>query len=254
MSLPSSLVLAVWAALIINLPTATLGAICIGDSPVEGCGYLTFDTKPCEWVLENTQFLSGTCCSVSDMNKGKGCRITVDGPNNDCQVRLAGDFYPLMMVMSNLNNNTCPPSQYNVTMDSGGDGGGDGPIAQCKTWNATCADDDGGGKAQEECCDGLVCRRGLPAATMRGTRRCLPCKRENESCRASKDCCRGTRCRRQAPSSSGSINIKRTCRACVRLNDKPCLEDGDCCHPKARCRAKARGSAEKVCKIPAAKN
>jgi hypothetical protein len=235
----SSLLLAGVAAVLVVLPAATLGAICIGDYPVEGCGRMTFDNATCGSVLATTEFLSGSCCSVSD-HGGGGCRISVDGPNSDCQVRLAGDPYPFMMVMSDRNNGTCPPSQYNVTT-SGGDGGSEGAIAQCKKWNTTCSVD--GGAADDACCDGLVCRQGSPANATRGALRCLNCKRENETCRAWRDCCKGTRCRR---ATSGSN--KRTCRACVRVN-KPCLDDGDCCYGKARCRAKSAGSAEMVCTI-----
>ena len=168
--------------------------------------------------------IQGSCCSLSDYGTG-GCRLTVDGPNSECQVRMVGEFYPFQMVISDKNNGTCPPTQYVKAA----------PPA-CKARNVTCSL-----LAGDKCCNDLVCRKRTNSTD--NADRCLNCKRPNKPCLASTDCCRG-KCRR----SNGQSQAK-TCRACVKLNDKPCLDDEDCCKPNAKCRTKGAVSNVKVCKV-----
>jgi hypothetical protein len=221
-SLPS---LSRFAALVAVLRLAH-GAICRTDFPVEGCGLLTFANYTCDWVLDNYEMIQGSCCSLTDYGKS-GCRLTVDGPNSDCQVRMVGEFYPFQMVISETNNGTCPPTQYVK----------EAPPA-CKARNVTCSL-----LAGDKCCgNDVVCRKRTDSGED-GADRCLNCKKPNKPCLTSTDCCRG-KCRRTTAQAKA-----KTCRACVKNNDAPCLDDEDCCNAKAKCKPKRAGSAVKVCKV-----
>jgi hypothetical protein len=222
-SLPS---LSRWVVLFVAaLRFSANGAVCRTDYPVEGCGLLTFSNNTCDWVLQNYEMIMGSCCSLSDYGNG-GCRLTVDGPNSDCQVRMVGEFYPFEMVISETNNGTCPPTQYVKEV----------PPA-CKSRNTTCSL-----LAGDTCCNDLACRKRTDSSADDADR-CLNCKKPAKPCLASTDCCQG-KCRRSSAQTS-----TKTCRACVKVNDAPCLDDEDCCNPQATCRTKRAGSAVKVCQV-----
>lgn len=94
-------------------PPTPISYYCTTDAPDEECGYLYFDA-PCEEIVESYQWLSGNCCSLSDVDYGQRCLLTVDGPGSYCDFKEKDRESYLQYHISLNNSNTCPPSKYGI--------------------------------------------------------------------------------------------------------------------------------------------